>query len=55
MLSQTTAEFEKQSRLLFTILSKVKNHHTTAQYLSRMLLRINFNDFFTQVLVCVHV
>ena len=40
-------EFQRQSNLLFTILSGVR-HHQSSPHLTQLLLRLDYNKYFTQ-------
>ena len=41
--------FERQSNAVFTLLSNFKNNHQSAPYLAQLLLRIDYNNYFTQL------
>ena len=50
------ANFEKQSIIVFKLLSNFKNHHSAnvlsvgaAPYLSRLLLRMDYNGFLSEL------
>mmetsp|Transcript_34530 Transcript_34530/g.33723 ORF Transcript_34530/g.33723 Transcript_34530/m.33723 type:complete len:94 (+) Transcript_34530:1195-1476(+) len=41
------ANFEKLSIKVFKLLSNFKNYHQSSPYLSQLLLRIDYNNYFT--------
>ena len=40
--------FNRQSSLLFKILSSVRSHHQASPFLSQLLLRLDFNKYYSQ-------
>ena len=46
-LDQTVKDYERQTNFLFTILSGVEHHSSTA-HLSQLLLRLDYNGYFTK-------
>jgi len=41
--------FERQSNQVFQLLSNFKNNHQSAPYLAQLLLRIDYNNYFTEL------
>ena len=41
--------FEKQSNRVFQLLSNFKDNHQSAPYLAQLLLRIDYNSYFTEL------
>ena len=41
--------FERQSSRVFSLLSNFKNTHQSAPYLAQLLLRIDYNYYFTNL------
>ena len=48
-LFQIKHNFEKQSNRVFNLLSNFKDNHQSAPYLSQLLLRIDYNNYFTEL------
>ena len=46
---QIKHNFEKQSNRVFNLLSNFKDNHQSAPYLSQLLLRIDYNNYFTEL------
>ena len=41
--------FERQSNQVFQLLSNFKDNHQSAPYLAQLLLRIDYNNYFTEL------
>lgn len=41
--------FENQSNRVFKLLSNFKNNHQSAPFLAQLLLRIDYNNYFTEL------